>query len=164
MFAAEFARMCEEAGAGMITIHGRSRSMMYDGKPYMEEIEHAKAAVSIPVIANGGIFSVEDADRMMECTGADGVMLGRYGLANPFIFSELTGKLCEKTAFQILTDQMELTIQHYDETFTLSYIKKLASYMMKKRKGTKKYKESLHKSGSMAELREIIKMIFDEEN
>lgn len=164
MFAAEFARMCEEAGADMITIHGRSRSMMYDGKPYMEEIEHAKAAVSIPVIANGGIFSVEDADRMMECTGADGVMLARYGLANPFIFSELTGKLCEKTAFQILTDQMELTIQHYDETFTLSYIKKLASYMMKKRKGTKKFKESLHKSGSMAELREIIKMIFDEEN
>lgn len=164
MFAAEFARMCEEAGADMITIHGRSRSMMYDGKPYMEEIEHAKAAVSIPVIANGGIFSVEDADRMMECTGADGVMLARYGLANPFIFSELTGKLCEKTAFQILTDQMELTIQHYDETFTLSYIKKLASYMMKKRKGTKKYKENLHKSGSMAELREIIKMIFDDEN
>ena len=45
LFAAEFARMCEDAGADMITIHGRSRSMMYDGKPHMEEIGHAKAAV-----------------------------------------------------------------------------------------------------------------------
>jgi len=45
MFAAEFARMCEASGADMLTIHGRSRSMMYDGKPHMEEIGHAKAAV-----------------------------------------------------------------------------------------------------------------------
>ena len=56
MFAAEFARMCEDAGADMITIHGRSRSMMYDGKPYYHEIAHAKAAVSIPVIAMVGFF------------------------------------------------------------------------------------------------------------
>ncbi len=162
MFAAEFARMCEAAGADMITVHGRSRSMMYDGKPHMEEIAHAKAAVSIPVIANGGIFSAEDAKRMMERTGADGVMIARYGLANPFIFSELTGKECKKTALQILTEQMKLTLQYYDETYTLVYMKKLASYMMKKKKGTKKYKESLHRSGSMTQLQQVIKMIFDE--
>lgn len=160
LFAAEFARMCEDAGADMITIHGRSRSMMYDGKPHMEEIAHAKAAVSIPVIANGGIFSVEDAVRMMECTGVDGIMVARYGLEHPFIFSELTGKPCGKTAFQILTDQMELTARHYDETFTLGYMKKLASYMMKKRKGTKRYKERLFASGCMEELREVIALIF----
>lgn len=160
LFAAEFARVCEDAGADMITIHGRSRSMMYDGAPHMEEIAHAKAAVSIPVIANGGIFSAEDTIRMMECTGADGIMLARYGLENPFIFSELTGKYCGKTALQILTEQMELTMQHYDETFTLSYMKKLASYMMKKRKGTKRYKEKLFGSGSLAELREMIALIF----
>lgn len=160
LFAAEFARMCEDAGADMITIHGRSRSMMYEGEPHREEIAHAKAAVSIPVIANGGIFSVEDAARMMECTGADGIMVARYGLENPFIFSELTGKKCGKTAFQILTEQMELTAQYYDETFVLSYMKKLASYMMKKRKGTKRYKEQLFRSGSLEELREVIARIF----
>lgn len=160
LFAAEFARMCEDAGADMITIHGRSRSMMYEGEPHREEIAHAKAAVSIPVIANGGIFSVEDAARMIECTGADGIMVARYGLENPFIFSELTGKKCGKTAFQILTEQMELTAQYYDETFVLSYMKKLASYMMKKRKGTKRYKEQLFRSGSLEELREVIALIF----
>lgn len=160
MFAAEFARMCEASGADMLTIHGRSRSMMYDGKPYVKEIALAKAAVSIPVIANGGIFSVEDARNMMDETGADGVMVARYGLEHPFIFSELTGKLCEKTAFQILTEQIELTAGYYDETFTLGYMKKLASYMMKKRKGTKKFKEQLFRSGSLEELREVIALIF----
>ncbi len=160
MFTAEFARVCEAAGADMITIHGRSRSMMYDGKPYVSEIALAKDAVSIPVIANGGIFSVEDGERMLEQTGADGIMLARYGLEYPFIFSQLTGKTCEKTPFQLLMEQIELTDRYYDETFTLNYIKKLASYMMKKRKGTKKYKERLFKSGSLEELREVIEMIF----
>ena len=137
MFTAEFARMCEAAGADMIAIHGRSRSMMYDGRPCLEEIEQAKAAVSIPVIANGGIFSAEDAETVMEYTGVDGIMVARYGLENPFIFSELTHTPCRKDAFLILTEQLELTRQYYDETFTLSYIKKLASYMMKKKKGKK---------------------------
>ncbi len=158
MFAAEFARVCEDAGADMITIHGRSRSMMYDC--CYEEIARAKAAVSIPVIANGGIFSAEEADRMMERTGADGVMIARYALENPFIFSELTGKYAGKSTLQLILEQMEMTLTYYDETFTMAYIRKLASYGMKKRKGTKKYKEQLYRSGSMKELREIIIRIF----
>lgn len=97
---------------------------------------------------------------MLACTGADGIMVARYGLENPFIFSELTGKVCEKTPLQILMQQLELTTQHYDETFTLGYMKKLSSYMMKKRKGTKRYKERLYRSGSLAELREVIALIF----
>lgn len=160
LFAAEFARVCEDAGADMITIHGRSRSMMYDGEPHKNEIEQAKVAVSIPVIANGGIFSAEDAAAMMDDTGADGIMVARYGLEYPFIFRDLTGKHSDKTPFQILMDQIELTAQYYEETFTLSYIKKLASYMMKKKKGTKRYKESLFRSGSLKELREVIALIF----
>lgn len=97
---------------------------------------------------------------MMACTGADGIMVARYGLENPFIFSELTGKPCERTAYRILTDQLELAARYYDETFTLGYMKKLASYMMKKRKGTKRYKERLYRSGSLGELREVIALIF----
>ncbi|MCI8586695.1 MAG: tRNA-dihydrouridine synthase family protein [Lachnospiraceae bacterium] len=163
MFTAEFARMCEASGADLITIHGRSRSMMYDGAPYYREIANAKAAVRIPVIANGGIFSAADAERMMERTGADGVMPARYGLEHPFIFSELTGKPCGKTAYQIVTEQLELTSRHYDETFTLAYMRKLAAYMMKKRRGTKRYKERLYRSGSIEELKEVLALIFSEQ-
>lgn len=160
MFTAEFARMCEASGADMITIHGRSRNMMYDGTPCYKEIAHAKAAVSIPVIANGGIYSAEDAEKMMEHTGADGIMLARYALENPFIFSELTGKNCRGTTLQIILEQIELTSRYYDETFTIAYIRKLASYGMKKRKGTKRYKERLYKTGSLEELKEIVTLIF----
>lgn len=160
MFAAEFARMCEDAGADLITIHGRSRSMMYDGECCYDEIAQAKAAVSIPVIANGGIFSAKDADTMMERTGADGVMIARYALENPFIFSELTGKTIEKNTLQLLMEQLKLTAQYYDETFTLAYIRKLASYAMKKKKGTKKYKERLFQCGSLEELQGLLVQIF----
>ena len=160
MFAADFARMCEDAGADMITIHGRSRSMMYDGECCYEEIAQAKAAVSIPVIANGGIFSAKDAEEMMERTGADGVMIARYALENPFIFSDLTRKEVRKTTLQILLEQLELTSTFYDEAFTIRYIQKLASYGMKKRKGTKKYKERMYQCGSLEELKEIIILIF----
>lgn len=163
MFAAEFARMCEDAGADMITVHGRSRSMMYDGECCYEEIAQAKAAVSIPVIANGGIFSAKDAEEMMGRTGADGVMIARYALENPFIFSELTQKDVRKTTLQILLEQLELTSSCYDETFTIRYIQKLASYGMKKRKGTKKYKERMYQCGSLEELRDIIIQIFSDD-
>lgn len=160
MFTAEFARMCEDAGADMITIHGRSRSMMYEGRPYYEEIEQAKTAVSIPVIANGGIFSIEDATQIMEQTGADGIMLARYALENPFIFSTLTRKKCEKTLLQVVLEQIDLVSGYYDETFSLAYIRKLAAYGMKKRKGTKQYKERLYRSGSLEEVKEVVKLIF----
>ena len=160
MFAAEFVRMCEDSGADMVTVHGRSRSMMYDGSCCYEEIAQAKSAVSIPVIANGGIFSAEDARLMMERTGADGVMIARYALENPFIFSQLTGTPVEKTTLQLLLDQLELTSSCYDETFTLAYMKKLASYGMKRRKGTKQYKQMLFRCGSREELEELLYRIF----
>lgn len=162
LVAAEFAKICEDAGADMITIHGRTRDMMYNGTPYYDQIEQAKSAVQIPVIANGGIFSVEDAEEMMKNTGADGVMIARYALENPFIFSELTKREIKKSKCEILLEQIAMTSRYYDETFTLSYIKKITSYCMKKRKGTKKYKLLLHQAGNIEELRDMIKKIFEE--
>ena len=134
LVAAEFAKICEDAGADMITIHGRTRDMMYNGTPYYDQIEQAKSAVQIPVIANGGIFSVEDAEKMMKNTGADGVMIARYALENPFIFSELTKREIKKSKCEILLEQIAMTSRYYDETFTLSYIKKIASYRSEERR------------------------------
>lgn len=161
LFAAEFARMCEDAGADMISIHGRSRSMMYDGVPYYSQIEQAKSVVSIPVIANGGIFSCEDARHMLEATGADGIMIGRYALQDPFIFSRLTGRDIKKDKCQIILEQMELALQYYDETFVLGYIRKLASYCMKKQRGTKAYKQKLYQCGNTEELKAIVIAAFE---
>lgn len=86
-----FARMCEDSGADMLTVHGRPGENMHEGPVLYETIAAAKSCVRIPVIGNGGIFSDESAARMMHETGADGVMIGRYGLQYPQIFSILTG-------------------------------------------------------------------------
>ncbi len=157
----EFARMCEASGADMITVHGRTRDMMYEGRPLYEYIKLAKQSVSIPVFANGGIYSKEDAEEMMEKTGADGIMLARYGFENPLIFSELTGTPSCDTKYSLLMEQLETAGECYDELYVLTYIKKLASYFMKKLPGTKQIKQRLYKCGNISELKNILGEIFD---
>ncbi len=156
----EFAKMCEDSGADMITVHGRTRNMMYDGEPLYEYIRLAKESVSIPVFANGGIDSKEKALEMMEKTGADGVMLARYGFENPLIFSELTGRKTEDTKLSLIIEQLDIASECFDELYVLTYIKKLASYFMKKLPGTKQYKLDLYRCGSVSQLRVLLEKIF----
>lgn len=160
LIAAEFAKMCEDAGAALISIHGRTRSMMYSGTPFYDQIAQAKSAVSIPVIANGGITTAADADLMMDRTGADGVMLARGAFEDPLLFSTLTGQPVTRDKYQIIMDQIALTAAHYDETFTIQYIRRIAAYCMKKRPGTKRYKQLLYQCGSLDDLKQITKKIF----
>jgi len=159
----DFAKMCEDSGADMITIHGRTRNMMYSGEPLYEYIAQAKSCVSIPVIANGGISSENDAVLMMKNTGADGIMIARYGFENPLIFPRLTGKNTSETKQSLLIGQTDLCLKYFDEFFTLKYIMKLTSYFMKKQPGTKKFKQDLYRCGNIDEIKKIIKQIFPEE-
>ncbi|AFY66369.1 tRNA dihydrouridine synthase DusB [Geitlerinema sp. PCC 7407] len=87
--AVEFGRRMEDAGAQMLTLHGRTREQGYNGAARWEWIGRVKAALSIPVIANGDIFSVESAVRCLEETGADGVMCSRGTLGYPFLVGEI---------------------------------------------------------------------------
>lgn len=163
MIAGEFAKMCEEAGADMITVHGRSRNMMYHGTPYFDQIEQAKSVVRIPIIANGGIFSMEAAENMMQQTGADGIMIARYALENPFIFSELTHKKIEKDKYALIVQQINLTLKYYDELFTMAYIKRLVSFCMRDQKDNKQYKAEMYRCGNVQELNNVVKKIFNRE-
>jgi len=156
----EFARMCEDSGADMITVHGRTRSMMYEGAPVYGYIEAAKMAVSIPVIANGGICSEEDAVMMMESTGADGVMIARYGLEDPLIFARLTGKDTDETRLSLIMEITDTAQQCYDELSAMEHIRKIASYFMKKLHGTKTLKQKMYECGSIEELRAVLIQIF----
>lgn len=158
----EFARMCEESGADMITVHGRTRDMMYDGDPVYEYIEAAKKVVNIPVIANGGIRSEEDAIKMMDRTGADGVMIARYGLEDPLIFSRLTGKNTDEAKLSLIMEQTDIAQSVFDELAAMEYIKKIASYFMKRLPGTKVFKQEMYSCGSIRELRRMLVCIFGE--
>ncbi len=83
----EFASKLEQAGVDAIIIHGRTKKQGYSGQANWQRIAEVKKLVSIPVIANGDINSAEDIQKCLEITGADGVMIGRGALGNPWIFS-----------------------------------------------------------------------------
>ncbi len=85
----DFAKRMQDAGAQMITVHGRTRAQGYNGSANWEWIKRVKEVISIPVIANGDIFSVESAVRCLEETGADGVMCSRGTLGYPFLVGEI---------------------------------------------------------------------------
>ncbi|MGD1711933.1 tRNA dihydrouridine synthase DusB [Dapis sp. BLCC M172] len=85
----EFAKRMEDAGAQMLTLHGRTRAQGYNGPAKWEWITKVKEILSIPVIANGDIFSVDAAIRCLEETGADGVMCSRGTLGYPFLVGEI---------------------------------------------------------------------------
>ncbi len=86
--AVEFARMCETAGAAAVAVHGRTRTQMYAGKADWDIIREVKAAVSVPVFANGDVWTGEDAAHILRYTGADGVLIGRGAFGNPWIFEQ----------------------------------------------------------------------------
>lgn len=93
--AVEVARAVEAGGADAITVHGRTRAQMYAPPVDRDCIRRVKAAVSVPVIANGDIFTAADAAAMYEETGCDLIMVGRGALGAPWLFTEINALLCE---------------------------------------------------------------------
>lgn len=91
--AVEVAKICEQAGASAITVHGRTREQFYSGKADLDIIAEVKKAVNIPVIGNGDITNANDAAQMLEKTNCDMVMIGRGALGNPWIFREINAWL-----------------------------------------------------------------------
>ena len=84
----ELAKMLESVGVAAITLHGRTKVQMYSGTANWDYIREVKKALSIPVIANGDVFSGQDAARILRYTGADGVMIARGVFGNPWIFQQ----------------------------------------------------------------------------
>ncbi|MEG0778128.1 MAG: tRNA dihydrouridine synthase DusB [Oscillospiraceae bacterium] len=91
--AVEFGKMCAEAGASAITVHGRTRTQMYAGVADWDIIRDVKRAVSIPVIANGDVFEPEDAAHILRYTGCDMAMIGRGSFGNPWLFERANALL-----------------------------------------------------------------------
>lgn len=112
--AVEFAKMAEQSGVSAITIHGRTRSQMYAGNADWDIIRAVKEAVSIPVFGNGDIFTPEDAKRMMDETGVDGVAIARGAKGNPWLIRRSihyleTGELLPEPE---LSEKKEMMIRH----------------------------------------------------
>ncbi len=156
---AEFARMCEGAGAAMITVHGRTRDKIYAGPCDFAEIAAAKAAVGIPVVANGGIESAEDCREMFEKTGADAVMVARSALYNPRVFCEITGREMPPL-LPLFETQMRETREIYGERFALVFLRKMAAFYLKGTPGAAAYKRRLFEARSCEEVSRLADEIF----
>ena len=109
--AVEFAKMAESCGVSMVAVHGRTREQYYSGKADWNIIRQVKAAVKIPVIGNGDIFTPEDAGRMIEETGCDGVMVARGAKGNPWIFKRInryleTGEVMPNPGMEEIRDMI----------------------------------------------------------
>ena len=109
--AAEAAKRFEKAGASAITIHGRTREDYYSGNCNLDIIKEVKNAVSIPVIGNGDIKTIEAARKMFEYTGVDGIMIGRASLGNPWIFKEI---IEEKPYVPKIEERLDIILKHIE--------------------------------------------------
>ena len=126
----EFATALENGGADMITVHGRTREKIYAGDIHGEEIAKIVAKVKIPVIANGGIFMKEDADKVMTETGADGVMLARGALEKPWLFAEILNNPYSADKKDLIFRHVDLLKTVYDDrTVAVTFRKQLCLYL-----------------------------------
>lgn len=113
--AVEVATICEQNGASAITIHGRTRAQYYSGKVDLDIIKDVKSAVSVPVIGNGDILTAQDAQRMLEYTGCDLVMVGRGALGNPFIFQNINAYFSgDKQYTPTFEEKMQVMKKHIE--------------------------------------------------
>ncbi|WP_270167133.1 tRNA dihydrouridine synthase DusB [Paenibacillus sp. SYP-B4298] len=121
IYAVENAQAVQRAGGSAVSVHGRTREQLYTGTADWEIIRQVKEAVSIPVIGNGDVFSPEDAKRMLEQTGCDGVMIGRGALGNPWMLYRTIRYLTEG---EMLPDpspieRMHIAVVHMDRLVKL---------------------------------------------
>ena len=156
---AEFARMCEGAGACMITVHGRTRDKLYAGAPDHAEIAAAKRAVRIPVIANGGVWNKQDFDAMLARTGADGVMIARAALCRPQVFSEIAEREAPPVG-ELFSRQLAETAALCGERFAVVFMRKMAAFYCKGRPGAAEYKRRLFAAQTLQEVSRLSSEIF----
>ena len=170
-FAVEVAKIIEEKGAKLITVHGRSREDYFSGEVDLEAIKLVKQAVKIPVIGNGDITSIESAQKMFEYTGCDGIMIGRATLGNPWIIKKIehylrTGETLEEVTIQekqeLILKHLNLLVKYKGEKVGVKEMRKFIAWYTKGLKDSCKLRDAVNRLGTKQEVEETLKSFLNE--
>ncbi|MDM5356582.1 tRNA dihydrouridine synthase DusB [Peribacillus sp. ACCC06369] len=171
VFAIQNAQAVERAGGKAVSMHGRTRVQMYEGKANWDIIREVKKSINIPLIGNGDVETPQDAERMLKETGVDGVMIGRAALGNPWMIYRTvkyleTGQLMDEPSVR---EKMDVCVLHMDrlialknENVAVREMRKHASWYLKGVKGNAKARKGINDCETREDVVSLLYELVDE--
>ena len=164
----DFTKRMEDSGAAMVTVHGRTRAMLYSGVADWDYIRKVKEQLSIPVIANGDIVDAQSALRCLKWTGADGIMIGRATFGDPWIFQQVSAAMAGqevperpilKDRIAVAVKQFELSEQDHGEHIACLEARKHFAWYLRGVRNASYYKKEITSMNKMEDIYRIAKDI-----
>ena len=171
IYAVQNAQAVERAGGKAVALHGRTRVQMYEGTSNWDIIREVKESVSIPIIGNGDVATPQDAKRMLDETGCDGVMIGRAALGNPWMIYQTvkyleTGELMDEPSAR---EKIDVCLLHLDRLINLKNehvavreMRKHAAWYLKGIRGNGKVRNEINECNTRAEMAGLLERLVEE--